>query len=99
MKKFYHATKMSNFYNILEKGILVGVDGIVYLAETAQEAYRFMAIRNFGEPILVIEVELDENAVQETFDHSYQFFQCRAFGYPDRIPLDKMTDFLKFERK
>lgn len=99
MKKFYHATEMRNFYSILEKGILPGIGGIVYLAETAQEAYRFMAIRSFGEPILVVEVELDENTVRETFDHSYQFFKCRAFGYPDRIHLNKMTDFLKFEHK
>lgn len=98
MKKFYHATPLENFGSILNQGLLVGFDGITYLAETIPEAYRFISIRCFGKPVLVIEVELDESKVQETFDHNHSFFKCRAFGYPDTIPLEQMTNFWKFEK-
>lgn len=99
MKKFYHATPWENLDSILDRGLLVGYDGITYLAETKEDAYRFISLRCFGKPVLVIEVELDESKVEETFDHSFNFFRCRAFGYPETIPFVQMTDFWKFEKR
>lgn len=98
MRQFYHATPMRNLSSILDKGLLVGFDGITYLAETPQDACKFIALWCFGEPILVIEVELDESKVKETFDHNPNFFRCKAFGYPDTIPVERMTNFWKFEK-
>lgn len=99
MKKMYHATKFSNLQSIMEKGLVPGVDRIVYLAESAEKAIRFIGIRVFNEPVLVIEVEVDEGELQETFDHSYSFFKCRSFGYPRVIPFDRVTDMWKYERQ
>lgn len=99
MKKYYHATPMRNLVSILDNGLKVGCDGITYLAETKEDAYKFVVLRCWGEEILVIEVELDENKVEETFDHNPNFFKCRAFGYPTLITPDEMTNFFKFERK
>jgi len=98
MKKYFHATPMKNLDSILESGVKVGCDGITYLAETKEEAYRFVALRCF-EDILVVEVELDENKVEETFDHNPNFFKCKAFGYPELITPDEITNLWKFERK
>lgn len=95
MKKYYHATPFKNLYSILEEGLKVGYDGITYLAETPQDALKFICLRCFDD-ILVIEVELDETKVQETFDHSYAFFKCRAYGYNELITVTQMTDFVKY---
>lgn len=96
MKKMYHATKFSNLWSILDNGLKPGVDGLVYLAETREEAFRFICIRVFNEPILVLEVEVNEAELQETFDHSFSFFKCRAFGYPKVIPCDVITQMWKY---
>lgn len=94
-KKFYHATDFKNLHSILEEGIKPGFEGIVYLAETKEDARKFVALR-FYEKVVVIEVELEESDVEETFDHNYSFFKCRAFGYPGTIHLRQMTNFWKY---
>lgn len=96
MKTMYHATAYSNLFSIVDKGILPGVDGIVYLADTSTDAMKFIAIRVIGEPILVLEVAVDENYLEETFDHSYSFFKARAWGYPSVIPWASVTNAWKF---
>ena len=87
--KYYHATSNSNFHSILDAGeIKPGYDGIVYLADSAENAIKFIALRCFTETINIFEIDgLDESKVEETFDHSESFFQCKAYGYPDPIPL------------
>lgn len=87
--KFYHATPYKNLGSILNKGILPGVDGVVYLAKTKEAALKFLCIR-CSSPILVIEVDLDEGKVKESFDHSFTFFKEKAFVYPELIPADSL---------
>ena len=86
-KKYYHATPLINLHSILGSGeIRKGFDSVVYLAESEEEALRFIALRCF-DSIAVLEIEVpDESKVVETFDHSYRFLQCRAFRYPENIP-------------
>lgn len=95
MKKFYHATPYTNLGSILVNGLRTGYDGVVYLAETQEAALKFICIRCFN-PILVIEVELDESCVSESFDHSYSFFQEKAFTYPNCIPADQLGDMWRY---
>lgn len=96
MKKFYHATPYDNLLSILSNGLKTGVDKVVYLAETKEAALKFICIRCF-DPILVIEVELDEAQVEESFDHSYAFFKEKAFTYPDNIPADQLGNMWKYD--
>lgn len=91
LKSYYHATPFGNVNSIFQKGIEVGIDGVVYLTEKPEEAARFVAIRGYKK-ILVIEVELEENLVEESFDHSQIFFKCRAFSYPQDIAIDEFGD-------
>lgn len=92
MSKYYHATKRNAFKSILQDEVIKrGFDGIVYLAETYDEAVRFIALRAFGQDIVVLEIEFDDEAskkIEETFDHNPNFFRCKAFGYPEDIPAD-----------
>lgn len=96
MKKFYHATPYDNLWSILINGLKPGVDKVVYLAETREAALKFICVRCF-DPILVIEIELDESKVEESFDHSYEFFKAKAFNYPGLIPADKLGKMWKYD--
>lgn len=96
MKKFYHATSYDNLWSILINGLKPGVDKVVYLAETREAALKFICVRCF-DLILVIEIELDESKVEESFDHSFQFFKERAFTYPELIPADKLGKMWKYD--
>lgn len=97
MKKcFYHATPFENLCSILDKGIKVGHDGIVYLTETPEDAVKFLRIRLYND-VLVVCVELEECDVHETFDHSQAFFKCRAFGYPKDIMPNQMGEMLRYK--
>ena len=96
MKKFYHATPFENLVSILDEGIHRGADGVVYLADNPKAAVKFVCLRCW-DPILVVEVELDEAEVEESFDHSYEFFKERAWTYPKDIPRQELKDFQRYE--
>ncbi len=96
LKTYYHATPYENLGSILDKGIQTGHDGVVYLCEKPYEAARFVAIRGCNK-ILVLGVEIEEDMVRESGDHSYLFFKCLAYIYPENIPADEITEFRKYE--
>lgn len=85
----YHATNFENLSSILSKGILRGCDGLVYLCDNKEDAAKFVAIRGI-ENIAVLGVRIDEKDVEESFDHSYRFFKCRAYTTNKDIPSDKI---------
>lgn len=91
LKTYYHATPFENLCSIFRKGIVKGCDGVVYLTEKPEEAVRFVAIRGYKK-ILVIEVEVEDYMVAESFDHSETFFKCRAYSYPQDISIDEFGD-------
>lgn len=77
-KKYYHAATPETMEKIIADGVVKrGWDGCVYLCEKPQDAAKFVAIRGHDE-VAVIEVILPANKVKESFDHSVQFFQCKA---------------------
>lgn len=96
LKTYYHATPYENLNSIMEKGILKGCDGVVYLTEKPEDAAKFVAIRGHKK-ILVLGIEFEEGLVGESFDHSFSFFGCEAYIYPEDIPADEITEFLKYE--
>lgn len=80
MKTYYHATDKKNIDSIISEGIKPGFDGMVYLCEIPEDACKFMLVHGYHEAA-VFEVSLDENDVEESFDHSQAFFGCRAYMY------------------
>ena len=96
MMLLYHATSEEGFKGITKDGqINADCTGVVYFAETAKDATKFVAFRLFGQPIYVIEVaipEEEQDKVEESFDHSFNFFQCRAWTYAGDVPSDWFTN-------
>ena len=74
--KYYHATLEHNALSIMEEGkIHCGCDRVVYLADSAANAVKFVALRTLGQPVVVFELdELDESKIAESFDHNASFF-------------------------
>jgi len=95
LKTYYHATPYENLESIMSKGLLKGYDGVIYLTEKPEEAARFVAIRGYHK-ILVIGIEIEEDKVEESFDHSQVFFKCRAYMYSEDIEPDKLTYLYKY---
>ena len=97
MKKNYHATNNANFLGIMAEDVIkAGIDGGVYLCETAKDACKFLAIRG-EKTVYVFEVEIDETKVVESFDHDEGFFGCKAYLYLGDIPYSKVTQVLVFK--
>ena len=97
-KTYYHATPFENLESIMVKDqeIRKGYDGVVYLTENPGDAAKFLVIRGCRK-ILVIGVNLEEDLVAESFDHSEAFFKCKAYMYFENIPLDSFTSVQTFE--
>lgn len=92
----YHATPMTNLAPIMEKGIEPRCDGIIYFCEDPRDCLKFAYIHGLHE-VLVCKVRLLSNKVFETFDHNYQFFQCRCWGYSDLVKPEEIVDYIKYE--
>lgn len=97
-KTYYHATSFENLESIMVKDQIIrkGCDGVVYLTEKPKDACKFLLVRGVRK-ILVIGVNLEEDMVSESFDHSQAFFKCRAFTYPEDIPFDCFESAQTFE--
>ena len=97
-KTYYHATPFENLESIMVKDqeIRKGCDGVVYLTEKPNDAVKFLVIRGYTK-ILVIGVNLEEDMVSESFDHSEAFFKCKAYMYPENISIDCFTTVQTFE--
>ena len=93
--KYYHATDFKNLVSILDEGLNTGCDGVIYLTKDPKEAIRFVVLRGVKKA-LVCEVEVDENNVIETFDHSELFYKCRAYGHKGKITVDQITDYIEY---
>lgn len=94
--KFYHATTTENMEQIAVTGIIrKSWDGVVYLCKDPIDACKFLVIRGLRK-MCVIEVELNREDVEESFDHSQAFFKCRAYMHRGDIQLmgtEKVEEF------
>lgn len=84
-KLMYHATSQENLDSILSDGIRRGIDGVVYLCEKPVDAVKFLAIRLIRD-IVVFAVRVDEDEMEESFDHNKNFFGCSAYMVSYDIP-------------
>ena len=96
-KTYYHATPYENLMSIVDAGIWAGHDGFVYLTTDPKDATKFLAIRGCYD-ILVCEVHLEEDMVEESYDHNERFFGCKAYIYPDDIPADDIRNLTRYQR-
>ena len=95
--KFYHATTRSTMEKIVGEGrIRKSCDGVVYLCKEAIDSCKFLVIRGH-EKMSVIEVELDEREIEESFDHSEAFFKCKAYIHKGDIKLTGMENIWDYD--
>ena len=94
--KVYHATDYNNLENIMVRGLQPSGEGI-FFAEGFKQSLAFMIFRNYSR-VLVLELEIDENALRESFDHSESLFckmfgleSCKAWVYPNSIPAHELN--------
>lgn len=85
--KYYHAAPKETMIKIVGEGVIKkSWDGMVYLCKEAVDSCKFLVVRGMKE-MSVIEVELDENKVEESYDHSEYFFKCKAYMHNGDIKL------------
>lgn len=90
--KFYHATTEENMEKILEDGCIKhSVGNVVYLCKKPLDTCKFLVIRGIRE-MCVIEVNIKENQVEESLDHSEAFFRCKAYTHNGDIKLSGAED-------
>lgn len=63
----------------------------MYLCKDPVDSCKFMIIR-FVQRVAVIEVDLPEEDVQESRDHSEEFFGCKAYIHTGDIDLTGQED-------
>jgi len=97
MAYFYHATTPEKMCSILDDAILEANDcGEVFLCKEPLDACKFLICRGISR-ISVIEIEIDENDVVPSNDHSESYFQCQAFIHNGDIEItgdEKITDYI-----
>lgn len=94
--KFYHATTEENMRKILGDGVIKhSIGGAVFLCRNPIDACKFLVIRGYRK-MCVVEVDLKKNEVDESFDHSEAFFQCKAFIHNGDIYLNGNEKILEY---
>ena len=92
-KRFYHATLKTNTESIINEGIHQGFDGCVYLTDSPTDCCKFLIVRSVKpEDIQIFEVELPEEEVFESNDHSKSFFGCDAYCIDRDIEDHEITN-------
>lgn len=77
--KFYHAAPRETMEKIVSDGrIRKSCDGVVYLCKKAVDSCKFLVIRGMKE-MSVIEVDINEDVIAESYDHAESFFRCKAY--------------------
>lgn len=85
--KYYHAAPKETMMKIAGEGVIrKSWDGMVYLCKEAVDSCKFLIIRGIEE-MSVIEVELEESEVVESYDHCESFFGCKAYMHSGDIAL------------
>ena len=91
IKHYYHATSRSNLGPIIEEGLRgLNIEKGVYLCETPEDCCKFM-ITHLVLDYIILEVNLDDSEVVESFDHNRRFYKCRCFFHRGDISTDKIN--------
>ncbi len=100
-KSLFHATRIENMTNITLEGLKPMSEG-VFFSDSVQNAAKFLMLKMPISEIIVFEIatkDLDKKFLEESFDHSFEFFQCRAWVYAKPIPYSKVRDIYDFNKK
>jgi RNA:NAD 2'-phosphotransferase (TPT1/KptA family) len=100
-QKLYHCTERKNLTNIMNEGIKKGYDGVVYLADSANNSAKFLVVRGIKiENLIAFEIDtkkLNAKKLGFSYDHNENFFGCKAYMYADDIKISKLLNVIEFE--
>lgn len=95
--KYYHATNKEGIFKIVNDGIIKhSFGGVVFFCTDPIDACKFLLIRGEKEAY-TIEVDLPEDYIKESNDHSEAFFQCKAYTYFGDVKLTGKEKVQKYE--
>ncbi len=92
----YHATPMENLGSIMQDGLILGVDHVVYGCEKPKDALKFAFLHGVDD-VLVVKFKVSRKCVVETFDHSEMIFKCRCRGSTVPIAPDMIVEYRKHD--
>lgn len=95
--KLYHYSQFTNLASIQRKGLKIGADNVVYLAESPELAREFAYIYGLKSYAL-FEVDIELNEVSESADHNEEYFKeltqktiVKCYISEHNIPADKVN--------
>lgn len=98
MKTYYHATQAENLESIIKDGLKRNnIEQAIFLCDKPEDAAKFLRVR-LCPHFVVIPVQVHERFLEESFDHSEQFFKCKAWMYkkdiaPRYIDVDNILEY------
>lgn len=90
MRKLYHGTSIENFNSMVKDGVIKTsyFSQCIYCCQSKEDVLKFMYIYQVT-PCIILEIEVPDEDVVETFDHSPVFFQCRCFGITKAVEIGR----------
>lgn len=89
--RLWHATKRKNFDSIMDNGLLPDFLGRVFFCEKPEHCIRFMRTNGVTGDILLLPVDFEEGEVEESFDHSKEFFKCNSYVFYGVVPAIRIA--------
>lgn len=96
---YYHATSVDNAKKILESCKIESPLHINYFCTEPEECLRFIYRNTGSTDCVVFEFDISEEDgfdIEESFDHSEDFFKCKAYCCTQVIPLSCVTNILMY---
>lgn len=94
---YYHSTSLDNLGSILTLGLLpANMEHLVYLCKNPSDCLKFAYLHGLSS-VLMCEVRVDDDSIVETFDHSFEFFECRCFASTKVIECNDIVNYSKYD--
>lgn len=95
--KYYHATTKECISKIAKDGVIKhSYGGVVFLCTNPIDACKFIVMRGRKE-VYTVELDLPEDNIKESNDHSEAFFRCKAYTYFGDIKLTGKEKIQKYK--
>lgn len=96
---YYHATSVENAKKILESFKIESPTHINYFCLKPDECLRFIYVQTKSIDCVVFEFDISEEDgfdIEESFDHSEEFFGCKAYCCTQTIPASCITNMIMY---
>lgn len=100
--KLYHATTWKNALSIMDNGLKLGTDNLIYFADSFGGASLFSYMHGIPlEDIIVVVIDttnLNKDLFDYGYDHSPTFFKnIEVYTYPEKISIGHICDYMQVD--